>query len=114
MTVLAWMNKAVADHNIDAAIEQLEKPFSVEGLEPLYTAGAAKTAAAAIEWYDFRLNAKLPELEAPQHVQELLADLRTEPKDWTFDFFALTRRRNTYTNAIDLLKAGRRKLNPCR
>jgi hypothetical protein len=114
MNVLSWMNGAVADSFIDSAIEQLELPFAVEGLHPQYTAAAAKTAANAIEWYHFTLVAPLPELEPTPQMAALLAQLRTEPKDWTFDFMDLHRRKTAYQDAVAVLAAARRILNPVR
>lgn len=90
-----WHSKTVAGVFINRAIATLEKPVSIEGLETLYVAAAAKTLATVLEEL-------APKDAALYHLTSLL---REEPSDWTFAASDLRARLGAYTSTIKILRA---------
>lgn len=90
-----WHSKLIAGVFIDRAIETLQKPVSVEGLDTLYVAASGKTLATVLE--EFFPN-------QPQ-VYHLTSILREEPSDWTFAHDDVTARLNAYKTTIKMLRA---------
>lgn len=91
----SWHSKQVAGIFINRAIETLQKPVSIEGLDPLYVSAAAKTIATVLEEF-------FPNDPSLYHLTSVL---REGPSDWTFDHFDLHTRLNAYAKSIKLLRA---------
>ncbi len=89
-----WNSKTIADVFINNSIEQLEKPMSIEGLEPINTYAAARNLATALE-----------EFAPPGPGRDATcAELRRSCDLWTFSSHDLDKRKSTYARTIATLR----------